>query len=206
MVCVCVCVCTCLLRNHPCLTLCGCYCSSKSILPPTAEVGYFSNSDIFETINIIEGIKHPGFDPISLTYDFQVVRLASEAANPSILQLNDNPTVPSDTDTLVIMGIGDSNPGPSIGTATDFAVQAGTTALETDAACEATRGPSSVSYADSLYESMFCAIRTYSETPNMGATNACSGDAGGPLLAVDYTSEEVVDDSYVGIQVGVISW
>eukprot|EP00977_Amphora_coffeiformis_P014080 scaffold3849_cov179-Amphora_coffeaeformis.AAC.18 len=175
------------------------------VLPPTAEVGYFSNSDIFETINIVEGFKHPGFDPITLSYDFQIVRLASEAANPAIIELNADPAVPSDTDTLVIMGIGDSNPGSSIGTATNFAVQAGTTALETDDACQATRG-FSVSYADSLYESMFCAIRSYGETPNNGATNACSGDGGGPLLAVDYTSEEVVEESYVGIQVGVISW
>ena len=87
--------------------------------------------------------------------------------------------------------------------AADFGVQGTIVRQENDRDCENTRGLS-VSYADSIYESMLCAIRSPATTPAMGGSNACNGDNGGPLLAADYNTPR--PDFDVGVQVGVVSW
>lgn len=179
-------------------------CCLVSSLPELAQVGYYSASDIQQTINISDSFDHPAFNSISLFYDFKVVKLASPAdTNATIVPLNSNNSFPTDRETLIVMGVGDTDSTPTLGNAPDFAVQGSIVRIENKNDCEDARGLSA-SYADSIFESMLCTFQTPGTIPSNGASNACNGDNGGPLLAADYNIQR--PDSDVGVQVGVVSW
>ena len=165
-------------------------------------MGYRSNSDFRQTINIIDDFTHPGYDPIGLSYDFKVVKLNGEATDPYIIELNADRNVPNVTETLTVMGVGDSNQNSGIGSPPGFEVHGSIVNLRTNTECEATRGLSA-SYKDSIYDSMLCAARGGPQL-QVSAANACNGDGGGPLLAINFANVKGDDD--VGVQVGVVSW
>lgn len=178
--------------------------TTLSSLPQAAQVGYFSASDVLETINIDTSFDHPAFNPVSLFYDFKIVKLASPAGpNATLVPLNSDSSFPTDAETLIVMGVGDSDPTSSVGMPQNSAVQGTIVRIEDNEECENTRGLSA-SYADSIFESMFCTFQTRSTAPSSGASNACNGDNGGPLLAADFNVQR--PDADVGVQVGVVSW
>lgn len=180
--------------------------STLSSLPQSAQVGFYSATDVSETIDISTSFDHPAFDPVSLYYDFKVVKLASPttSANVTFVPLNSNSAFPTDRETLLVMGVGDTDPDSSVGIPPGFAVQGTIVRIEDNNECEDARGLSA-SYADSIFpESMLCTFQTQGTTPAKGASNACNGDNGGPLLAADYNIQR--PDSDVGVQIGVVSW
>ena len=178
--------------------------SPSSSVPETAQVGFLSNSNISQSINISASFDHPAFNPVSLFYDFKVIKLASPAGpDPVIVPLNSNSSFPTDRETWLVMGIGDSDSSSAVGNAGDFVLQGSWVREETKSQCEDTRGLS-VSYADSILESMVCAIKSVTNNPSARGANACNGDNGGPLMAADYSIPRPADD--VGVQIGVVSW
>jgi trypsin len=153
-----------------------------------ASIGYFSSADVSETIAINQMLVHPGFDPITMSYDFQVVKLAS-SSSADIIRLNGDPSVPSG-ELLSVLGIGDTDSGQGFGG--DLSVKGGIINLQDNTACAAFKG-NSASYSDSIYDSMLCAFGT--------STNACQGDNGGPLVAGNINDPSIPD-----ALVGVVSW
>ena len=177
---------------------------APSSLGQSAEVGYYSSTDVNETIDIDTFFNHPSFDDVTLFYDFKVVKLASPAGpNPPIVSLNSNSSFPTSLEYLTVIGVGDTDSSPSIAYAPNSTLQGTIVRIEDNRDCEDTRGLS-VSYEDSIFESMFCTFQTKSTAPSNGASNACNGDNGGPLMAADYSVPQ--PRGYVGVQVGVVSW
>ena len=103
----------------------------------------------------------------------------------------------------MVMGVGDTDSSSSVGMPQGSAVQGSFVRIEDANECEDARGLSA-SYADSIFESMLCTFRAQGTSPTNGASNACNGDNGGPLLAADLDTQR--PDSDVGVQVGVVSW
>ena len=178
--------------------------SLTSPIPLAAEIGYFNRSDVRQTINIADEYTHPGFDAITLSYDFKILKLNREATEPYvIIELNSDPNVPAmDKETLFVYGVGDNKQGVGVGSPPGFAVHGSQVDLYSNSECEATRALSA-SYKDSVYDWMLCAARGGPDL-NFTATNACNGDGGGPLVAIDFNNVESDDD--VAVQVGVVSW
>lgn len=165
-------------------------------------MGFFSFSDAGESVLTEEGEKHPAFDPLTLSYDFQVVKLQTAVTQYSIVPLNSDANRPASTgELIVVLGIGDNQPGPSQASATQ--VLGAIVNIESNAECMQNKGLG-VSYSDSIDESMICAIRNKSDQVSASGANACDRDNGGPLIASDFSGDNPPD--YVGDLIGVVSW
>ncbi len=126
--------------------------------------------------SVVEIIRHPSFDSVSLDYDVMLLRLSAPVPTSDEIELGELGDLPAPGLDLTVIGWGrtmEGGPGSWI-------LQEVDVPRVSDAACN-------TSYGGGLTSRMFCAGF------DMGGRDACQGDSGGPIMA----GRQVV---------GVVSW
>ena len=146
-------------------------------------------ADGYEAFTIIEKIQHPSYDPVTISYDFMVLKLNGTAETEPI-QLNSDNTFPPSGHELTIIGWGDTDPS-YMEHIPDVLQQVTVNYISNDK-CEKSKSPlGNGSYRGLIQPAMMCAFDANEDS--------CQGDSGGPLLAL---GADIADD----VLVGVVSW
>jgi trypsin len=160
----------------------------------TVHVGRFNRidpQDGYETFTIQDQTLHPQHQGDTLGYDIMLLKL-SGVSNYPVVSLNRDPTVPSDSDELLVLGFGVTQVGGDSLLSASKSLQLGTVHHVTNDVCEQARSSDvEESYLGRIREDMLCAWGD--------GVDACQGDSGSGLI---FSGESVQED----LQVGVTSW
>jgi trypsin len=140
-----------------------------------------SNTEVFETFNVVTELIHPSFNGGSMVYDFMLLRLSSSSSRSPVRIDSAQGATLSSGQALEVMGWGTTSSSGS----TSSVLMEVSIGYVTNAVCQAAYG------AGEITDTMMCAASA--------GKDSCQGDSGGPLIIKGASAA-------ADVQVGVVSW